>query len=83
MMDQVLDTMDLPPHIRSGALTPAAKLFPAKGMLVPGVPVLNVTSPVKVSVVSGVMLHVRSPPKSGVELEPRLDCEKFWIKYPT
>jgi two-component system response regulator HydG len=27
----VLDTMDLPPHIRSAALNPAAKLFPAKG----------------------------------------------------
>jgi len=27
----VLDTMDLPPHIRSAALAPAGKLFPAKG----------------------------------------------------
>jgi two-component system response regulator HydG len=27
----VLDTMDLPPHIRSSGLTPAAKLLPAKG----------------------------------------------------
>ena len=27
----VLDTMDLPPHIRSAALAPAAKPFPAKG----------------------------------------------------
>jgi two-component system response regulator HydG len=27
----VLDIMDLPPHIRSGALTPAAKSFPVRG----------------------------------------------------
>jgi two-component system response regulator HydG len=27
----ILDTMDLPPQIRSGVLTPAAKPFPAKG----------------------------------------------------
>jgi two-component system response regulator HydG len=27
----VLDTMDLPPHIRSAALSPAAKPLPAKG----------------------------------------------------
>jgi hypothetical protein len=46
------------------------------------VPVLNVVSPVKVSVVSGVMVHVRSPPKSGVEVEPRPDWAKFWTKWP-